>query len=211
MGRTDSSRGGHLDECHSKALVSERLEQVFRLFVDAESIHEKYGCGEASLAWVPSIERAARGSKKIAEAFDDFRIKTPKVWKTRPEALRKSQWVVRDRKKFLLLIAEVLVLIDSLQDITSKLSTAARLEYMLRARIDKIPNVDTLCMIAAVWKESHPSVASAASTQAECLSMHSGRRCDISDWKALVDSDVSEDYMAISELEDLTVTELKHS
>lgn len=124
--------------------------------------------------------------------------------------LRKTKWVIRDRKKFLLLVSEVRSLINSLEKITSDLSTSARLEGFFRDRIDSINNVDTLLGIASVWKESHPRVASAASTKADSISMSCGRQEFISQWQESVDSEASDDTLT-ADIEDLTITELKHS
>ena len=124
--------------------------------------------------------------------------------------LKKTKWFIRDRKKFLVLVSELRSLIDSLENITNDLSTKARLEEFLRIRINGIANVDTLLGIASVWKDSHPRVASAASTKADSISTTSERYESISIWQTAVDSEASGDDI-IADVEDLTITELKHS
>jgi hypothetical protein len=119
-------------------------------------------------------------------------------------------WAIRDRKKFLILVSDIRCLVDSLEKITSDLSSTARLEEVLRMRINGITNADTLLGIAKVWKDSHPRVASAASTRADSISMSSGKYEVISQWQNSVDSEASGDTL-IGDVEDLTITELKHS
>ncbi|KAJ4137192.1 hypothetical protein NW768_002773 [Fusarium equiseti] len=208
MGLADDSKQNLLSEWHSKELVAETLRQVIALFSDAQVIRKKYGCDDITSS-AAALLPAPDTSHGITRAFDHFRIKSPNSDESMSR-LKKTKWVIRDRKKFFVLVSEVRSLIDSLEKITSDLSSTVRLEELLRIRINEITNVDTLLGIASVWKESHPRVASAASTKADTISMISGRYEFVSQWQNAVDSGASED-MLIANIEDLTITELKHS
>ncbi|KAH6990275.1 prion-inhibition and propagation-domain-containing protein [Ilyonectria destructans] len=210
MGLANNSRPNLLNNWYHKDVVTDCLQHIMRLLSNAESIHDKYGCVEVTLPTELLIERGPQYSSSIAAVFDNFKIQSSRFEKSRATAHRKSRWIVRDRKKFILLIDEVRSLIDSLQNITNELSSTTRLEEALRSRIDGIPDVETLLMIASVWKKSHPRIASAASTRAESLSMSSGQKMDISEWQNFIGSEYSDETL-IGNLEDLTITELKHS
>ncbi|KAI1264571.1 prion-inhibition and propagation-domain-containing protein [Xylariaceae sp. FL1019] len=210
---TDCSNQTPLRGWHSEALVTECLERIIRLFNDAGKLRDKYGCLDVSPAELRRIEQQQPINTKmnfnIATAFDNFRIKTSRSEKQPTLPLRKTKWIIRDRKKYLVLIQEIRKLVDSLEKITEELTSVAKLESMLQARVNLIPNIDTLLMIANLWKESHPRVSSAASTQAEGLSMSSAKLQDISDWQTLVGSEDG-DNVSTASLEDMTITELKH-
>lgn len=210
MGLADNSRPNILDGWHSTALVTACLQQIISMLSDGSGISEKYGCDEMSPATTPLIDQGTTRSGGIATAFDQFKIEVPTRDTHQPNMLRKSKWVVRDRKKFRLLIEEVRGLVDSLCSVTTELSSKSRMEEVLRSRIKAIPDIETLLMIATAWKESYPRIASAASTQAESLSMSSGRQGAIFEWQTMVASEASEGTL-IQDLEDLTITELKHS
>lgn len=210
MGLTNNLRPNLLNDWHHKDVVIDCLRQIVRLLSDAESIRDKYGCVEVTPSTELLIERGPQYSSSIAAVFDNFKIQSSRFEKSRAKVRRKSRWIVRDRKKFILLIEELRGLIDSLQDITNELSSTARLEEALRSRIGGIPDVETLLMIASVWKESHPRIASTASTRAESLSMSSGQKNNISEWRSFIGSEDSDETL-IGNLEDLTITELKHS
>ncbi|KAH6970851.1 prion-inhibition and propagation-domain-containing protein [Ilyonectria sp. MPI-CAGE-AT-0026] len=210
MGLANNSRPNLLNNWHHKDLVTDCLRHIVRLLSDAESIHDKYGCVEVTPSTELLIERGPQYSRSIAAVFDNFKIQSSRFEKSRATVHRKSRWIVRDRKKFILLIEEVRSLIDSLQNITNELSSTARLEEALRSRIGGIPDVETLLMIASVWKESHPRIASTASTRAESLSMSSGKKRDISEWRSFIGTEDSDETL-VGNLEDLTITELKHS
>jgi hypothetical protein len=208
MGLADDSKQNLLSDWHSKELVVETLRQVIALFSDAQVIRKKYGCDDTISSAAPSLP-APETSHGITSAFGHFKIQSSNSDEIMLR-LKKTKWVIRDRKKFLVLVSEVRSLIDSLEKITNDLSTTARLEEFLRIRINGITNVDTLLGIASVWKDSHPRVASAASTKADSISMSSGKYEFISEWRASVDSETSGDTL-IADIEDLTITELKQA
>ncbi|KAI0150574.1 prion-inhibition and propagation-domain-containing protein [Xylariaceae sp. FL1272] len=209
---TDAANKTPLRGWHSEMIVIECLERIIRLFNDAGKLREKYGCSEISPTELRRIEQQPMYNKttgNIAAAFDNFKIRASRSVKQPPLPLRKTKWIIRDRKKYLILVQEIRTLIDSLEKITEELTSVVKLESMLQARVNLIPNIDTLLMIANVWKESHPRVSSAASTQAEGLSMSSGKVQDISDWQTLVGSEDAAD-ISTANLEEMTITELKH-
>ncbi|KAI1068574.1 hypothetical protein LB507_004262 [Fusarium sp. FIESC RH6] len=208
MGLADHSKQNLLSEWHSNHLVSETLQQIINLFRDGQVVRKRYGCEDIVASSAPSLP-ATESSQGITSAFDHFRIQSSNI-DGLMSRLKKTKWVIRDRKKFVVLISEVRILINSLENITSNLSSTACLEELFQTRVNSITNVDTLLDIASVWKESHPRVASAASIRAESISMTSGRYEYISQWQTAVDSEASGDTL-VAEVEDLTITELKHS
>ncbi|KAH7196410.1 prion-inhibition and propagation-domain-containing protein [Fusarium flagelliforme] len=208
MGLADDSKPNLLNEWHSKELVAETLRQIIALFSDAQVIRKKYGCDDAISSAAPSLP-GPETLHGITRAFDHFRIQSSNSDESMSR-LKKTKWVIRDRKKFLILVSDIQSLVDSLEKITNDLSTIARLEECLRRRVNEIKNGDILLGIASVWKESHPRVASAASTKADSISMSSGKYEFISQWQNSVDSEASRDSL-IADVEDLSITELKHS
>ncbi|EGU86606.1 hypothetical protein FOPG_17233 [Fusarium oxysporum f. sp. conglutinans race 2 54008] len=210
MGLADPSKRNLLHEWHSRNLIAQSLQQIIHLFSSAQEIRKKYGCDNIAGSSASLVGSSPQDFNNIGTAFNHFRIQPTTPETERPSILRKSKWVIRDRKKFLVLISEVRGLIDSLENITNDLSSRARLEESLRNRINEIANVDTLLMIASVWKGSHPRLASAASNKAESISMSSGKQNYISEWQISVGDEASEETV-IAKIEDLTVTELKHS
>lgn len=212
IGLADNTDGdSRLQGWHSENLVTECLRQIIHLFMDAESLREKYGCIDTTTGITSSRIGESKPSKSgnIAAAFYNFRTKALTSRRNQPRVTQKSRWVIRDRKKFIALVEEVRVLINSLEAITDDLSNTKRLEDELQTRIARIPDINTLLMIASAWKELHSRIASAASDQAECLSMSSGMGWDISDWESPIDGEGLEGTL-VSRLENFTVTDLKH-
>jgi Prion-inhibition and propagation/EB1-like C-terminal motif len=215
MRLTSASTKNAVDDCPFIDVLKECLNQILETFNNSERIREKYGCQQmdSSSKLQMETQQQLRNVKILAAAFSNFRIRDPKNrkldGKQQPTSLRKTQWIIRDRKKFLLLIQEVQNLIDGLKDITKELSSAAKQEEKINSRVMNIRDTSTLNMVADVCEESHPQIAYAASTRAESISVVTSNKQHIANWRAQIESDES-DGTSVSHLENLTVTELKY-
>ncbi|KAI0004387.1 prion-inhibition and propagation-domain-containing protein [Xylariaceae sp. FL0662B] len=207
MGLTDSSRPNLLEGWRFEYLVVQLLHHIVRLFNDAYVIRERYGCQNVA---GELAARPARTSRTIRAEFNNFKIRTGRAEIAQADVFRKTRWAIRDRKKFTLLIREVRCLITNLEDVTRELSNTARQGQSIRTRIRPIEDTDTLNETTRACETSHPGIAAAASFQADYISMSSGRLRDISDWQAHIPTDEYQD-MSLGSLENLTITELKHS
>lgn len=210
MGLSRPSRHSHrrpLDDCPFQNTVKESSHLILQMSNDSSKIKDKYGCKE----FAESMQIDHDGSdiiRKFAAPFKHFKVRgAPRG--TQPNALQKAQWVVRDRKKFQLLIQEAKELIDGLQDITDGLSSTAQQDEAIYTRVMNIRDVNTLELVADVCEEDHPQIAYAASTRADSISMASTKRHRIAAWRSRIESEES-DNTSIASLENLTVTELKH-
>jgi hypothetical protein len=211
MGLSRPSRHSHrrpLDDCPFQNTVKESLHLILQIFNDSSKIKDKYGCKE----FAESMQIDHDGSdiiRKFAAPFKNFKVRGAPRGRQPNNALQKAQWVVRDRKKFQLLIQEVKELIDGLQDITERLSSTAQQDEAIYTRVMNIRDVDTLELVADVCEEDHPQIAYAASTRADSISMASTKCHRIAAWRSGIESEES-DSTSIASLENLTVTELKH-
>jgi hypothetical protein len=79
---------------------------------------------------------------------------------------------------------------------------------MIRQRIARITNVQTLEMISEICEVDHPHLSDAASVRAETLSMPTSRRVDIEHWSGNIDEVTV--LTVVEDVEGLSVTELKH-
>ncbi|KAI1073805.1 prion-inhibition and propagation-domain-containing protein [Whalleya microplaca] len=212
MGLTDSSRPNLLEDWRFQHLVTQSLHHILHLFDDAYIIRERYGCQNVVRGLTGrQVEGGPRSrtSRIIRAEFDNFKIRTARTEITQATVFRKTRWVISDRKKLMLLISEVQSLITSLEDVTKELFSTANAEQSIQARIRRIGDTDALNDITAACETSHPEIAAAASTQADCISMSSGRLRDISEWQTHVVDDECQE-MSVESLESLNITELKH-
>lgn len=194
----------------SEALINSCLRQIIDLLSDAQRIKAKYGGIDvaSSMAETQLLDAHGSGNSSGRGPSEDPACQLSKSAKSQ---LRKTSWIIRDRKKFIILIVEVRGLIDALQGITNGLLNTTRLEETLSRRINQILDPYALRAIASVWKTSHPSVASAASTAAQSVSLQSDcEKEDICEWRSHVDTE-SSDSQSMADLEDLGITELKHT
>ena len=146
--------------------------------------------------------------ESLAASFANFKIGGNKR-KRSSKLVQKTKWVAHDRKKFGCLITEVKDLIDGLQDITKSLATVADQSDMMRRGINNLRSVENLGMLAEVCEADHPDLFDAASVRADTISMAPTTRNGIASWNDSIDVDNAVD-LGSTDLESLTVTELKH-
>jgi hypothetical protein len=214
MGLTESTSENQqrpLDLCQFSHLVKETLEVIFQLFNDSHKIKDTYGCRpstEHDSSQLHLAEASEAGPvRNLTTSFGNFKIGGNK--RKRSTIVQKARWVVHDRKKFSKLITEVKDLIDGLQDVTKSLVTVADQSNLMRGGIRKIRSIETLSLVAEVCETDHPYLSGVASMQADTVSMATTSRRGIETWTDSID--VSNDIdMSSTDLESLTVTELKH-
>jgi hypothetical protein len=217
MGLTQPPRKGQkmpLDDCPFPDIVKETLDMILGLFSDSQKTREKYGCAKAEDSKQSLRLEDTEPSnviRKLSASFGNFETRSSRVKPVK--FLQKTYWVIRDRKKFEVLIQEAKSLIDGLQDITKDLASLRRQDQIIRSRILTINDSETLDMVAEVCEVDHPAISDAASTRAETISMATTMHRGISEWTQEIedeDADEDPDTMTIEAMESLTVTELKH-
>jgi len=208
MGLTDGdcNQGRPIDSFQFSGLVQESLEVILDLFNDANKIRDRYGCEERP-SQLGIEDEGSDVTRHLTASFAGFRISGQKGKSSRGP-LQKVKWVIQDRKKFAGFISEVKEWIDRLKDITCSISSKAGQEQMIRQRIAKITNIETLEMISEVCEADHPVLSDAASVRAETLSMPTSKRVDIERWSGDI-CEVTE-LTVVEDVESLSVTELKH-
>lgn len=199
MGLCDDERQNLLEGCQFHLLVTKCLRQIIHLLSDAQSVRDKYGGVASNPDKLPLLEEKPHGyTTGVALAFGNFKTRQPsKESRLRTGMLCKTKWIIRDRKKFAVLIADVRNLVNGLQDITKDLQGTIKLEDALRKRVESIIDASTLMNIASAWKDSHPHIASAASTRAESLSCTSENASRVNEWRAHVYPDTNYSTQAI--------------
>lgn len=110
---------GALDSCPYPGLVLDTLGLILDMFEDSKNLKEKYGCASVEIAdAIPSARSGQQANviQQLSASFNNFKTKTDH--RTNRQSLaRKTYWVIRDRKKFEIMISEAKALIDGLQDI----------------------------------------------------------------------------------------------
>lgn len=215
MGLTTASVIGPsrpLESCpaHVRDLARDTLEMIIQLFTDTKRLSDRYGC-EAILPTTASGLLLTRNSgfgpiEKLAASFSHYRvnIKTPKKIK---RLTLQTKWVIRDREKFISLVAEVKDFVDGLQNITKSLYPVAQQESRTRHGVQRISDVETLDLVTEVCKADHPAISDTASEKSEILSLTAVRIREIEQWTSELVTGLDP---AIAEVESLTMTELKH-
>jgi Prion-inhibition and propagation len=208
IGLTDpnSDKTQLIDSLPFAGLIRKSLDFILEMFDDANKIRDRYGCKEC-----PSQQGIETESfdamRHLTASFAGFRI-SKRRGDSSTTALQKARWLIHDRKKFVGFISEVKELIDGLKDITSSVSSIAGQERMIRQRIARITNVQTLEMISEICEVDHPRLSNAASVRADALSMPTSKRVDIEHWSGNIDEVTVLDV--VGDVEGLSVTELKH-
>jgi hypothetical protein len=190
-----------------RPLVIDTLSMLLRLFSSTSKLQDRYGCravmDESALTdlAVATVETDHVGN--LSTCFSDFRLSNCEVDSS---VKKKFRWLVQDRKKFPALVSEARELIDGLQDITKSISSINTQTQATASRIQQITQPDTLQLIADVCEAEHPALSDAASIRLEIVSMAQTQRDAIEAWK----DDIEPPGDPFSEVESLTVTELKH-
>lgn len=191
-------------------VVQDILQTLLELFHDSGKIEKKYGCKQAESDYVEDTKQASP-MRNLAASFSNFSVRSPQHPPQPPRTVRNFVWVIYDRKKFGIMVAETKDLIDSLQDITSPSIPLTRQKGRMKRKILNVSDAETLSLIAEVCTEDHPDVAEIASTKADTASDPSSHRAQMVTWLEEVDEGawVKEEEKTLLDLEDMTVTELK--
>ncbi|KAK4185937.1 prion-inhibition and propagation-domain-containing protein [Podospora australis] len=181
-----AEEGSLLDDFEHRHLVQRALEHIFDLLTNSHTMSKKYGGqlvpvvdGTSGIARIESTSPAS----KLTAAFKRFNItNSARGSSTAGQAARKSIWVLRDRKRYEELVADVRELIDAVEKVTEGLMSRDRHEQLFVSQIFEINDVPTLEMITEVCEVDHPALSDAASVRAEAVSMAPSRRTEIQDW-----------------------------
>ena len=206
---TEPSRERRIDGFRFPGTVREILEILCHLFHDSQKIREKYGCREATSSDILEVEQKGPATN-LAASFSKFSVRAHSSVRV-DQSLRNVVWVIQDRKKFAALVTEIKDLIDSLRGITSPLVPVTRQEGLMRKKVVKIQDPETLSLVAEVCSEDHPNIANAASTRADTISSASSNRKKVAAWAESVQEVRDDGQERLSpDIESLTTTELKH-
>lgn len=195
---------------HFQDLVRDTLAMIIELFTDTQKLKDRYGCAEATPANAHDLPIRGttnfRPIENLAASFSHYKVGSTPHKKVKDFSL-KTKWVVHDRKKFVSLVAEVKDFIDGLQDITKSLSTVVHQKNKMRHHMQRINDEETLNLVTEVCEVDHPGISDAASEKSEILSLATTCKHKIEQWKSEVDVEIDP---AMSDIESLTMTELKH-
>lgn len=213
MGLTNTAEADQdrpIDRFRFPEVVREILEIVLQLFHDSHKIRDKYGCRQATSHDLLLDANQNGPISSLADSFSNFSIRSSQSSQT-SAFLQSIVWVIHDRKKFGALVAEIKDLVDSLQGITSPSVPVARQAGTMRRKIGNICDTETLSLIAEVCSEDHPDIADAASSKADTMSLASTHRRHVAAWtESVQEVQLEAGESMSSDIESLTVTELKH-
>ena len=191
-------------------LARDTLEMIIHLFTDTQKLKDRYGCKEISQGTTLDLPMGTSSSfraiENLAASFSHYKFCVAPQSSIRQLTL-KARWVAYDKKKFSSLVTEVKDFINGLQEITKSISTVAYQNSRMRDHIQRINDVETLSFVTEVCDVDHRDISDAASDRLEVLSLTPTRKHDMEQWMSEID--VSTDA-AMSEIESLTTTELKH-
>ena len=194
-----------LDSFEFRGLVIQTLQTLHELFDDSQRIKERYGCREATAAMTEG-DGEASPLIPLAAAFSHFQT-APREGRDLKLG-QKARWVIRDRKKFSELVAQIKELVDGLQEITKSIAPIARQESSMINHITTIGDFNTLHLVSEACEEDHPSYSHAATLKSEMVSMSDTRRTEMEAWLA-EEKPVLEDPV-MNDLENMNLAEMKH-
>ena len=194
-----------LDSFAFRDLVIQTLQTLHELFDDSQRIKERYGCREATAAMTEG-DGEASPLVPLAAAFSHFQ--TAPREKGDLKLGQKARWVIRDRKKFSELVAQIKELVDGLQEITKSIAPIARQESSMINHITTIGDFNTLHLVSEACEEDHPSYSHAATLKSEMVSMSDTRRTEMEAWLA-EEKPILEDPV-MNDLENMNLAEMKH-
>ena len=192
----------------------ETLRLVLELLDDSQKTREKYGCEPIDVPQGNLLLSDTKQSKLVQQlnaSFSNFKIRG-KTELARSSIIRRTNWAIRDRRKFDQLIADAKDLINGLQDITRDIASSAVQQQIIGQRIQTINDISALETLAEICKDDYPSFSDAASIRADSLTSDDTIGQGILEWTCNVESDDDDnsDTMTIEAIESMTVTELKH-
>ena len=155
-------------------LVKDCLDQIVDLFNDTEKIEQRYGCRRIDdLEKIPSDDTNNQTTplEQLSKSFGNFYVRDARSPSKRVKLIATTCWVIHNRKKFECLIQEAKELIDGLQEITKELSSLGEQDKMIRLRILRINDMETLDMVADVCEADHPTISDAATARADTISL----------------------------------------
>lgn len=185
--RPDEDRDLLLDDPDTRVLVKRILENVQKLFHDADALRSKYGLEKAS-------ENAARQTATVegsiictslfeTSSFVQFQ-KRVAGYHQKAGLMSKTRWAIRDNGKFTSLITNLKDLLDGLDQITTSARTSILKGSLVRQETESISDLRTLKIIEescsdADWKNC-ASVASEYLTSVQ--PMHPSKLKAIHEW-----------------------------
>ena len=205
---SDAQQDRPIDGVRFPEVVRDILETVFELFDDSLKIKEKYGCRQANSD--DTLDSDQNGPvRSLAASFSNFAIR-PSPYPQPSRIIQKFIWVIHDRKKFGILVAEIKDLVDSLQGITTPSVPIARQQRKIKERIIDIHDAETLSLIAEVCSEDHPDITDVASAKADTISLASTHQRHMAAWiEDVQGAQAEQDPRMSPDIESLTVAELK--
>ncbi|KAJ9616636.1 Peroxisomal membrane protein PAS20 [Cladophialophora chaetospira] len=196
-----------LETFEFKSVVVDILSMLLRLFSDTSKLEDRYGCRvdkEAITSAQPAVTLGGTDHiGNLSASFSNFQFNNNEV---DTSLKKKLKWLVHDRKKFPALVSEAREFIDGLQDITNSISPAGVQTQAAAHRIQQVSQPDTLQLLADVCETDYPVFSDAASVRLEIVSMSPTRRHEIEQWT----NDIELSENKFTELESMTVTEMKH-
>ena len=119
----------------------------------------------------------------------------------------RARWAVHDRKKFTVFIQDITQLVTGLRHITESMAPLKRQDHVVESTIETMTDLPTLELISEACENDHPALSQLASSRSEALSLTSTPQRNIERLETVATND---DILIDEEIEDLTVTELKH-
>lgn len=215
MGLTDQTGEHCAIDVVPFPLVREILETLSQLFDNSHKVRDKYGCRQATNEDLLLEEEQIGPLRSLAASFSNFKVRSSQIPQHSP-IYQKVIWVIHDREKFRLLVSEIKGFVDSLQDITKSSLPIVRQAGIVKKKIVKIDDAETLSLIAEVCSNDHPDIADAASSKADTISSNSFNERQVAAWS----DDVEKSHTKFGDrglpdifsvIESMTVTDLKHA
>ena len=206
---TDKNKKLQARLCPFEAVVEDILRVLLSVFEDTSKIETRYGvrsCSTHEAATDPFVQTGEQAVvSKLASAFRNYNVQVPHS--SNVNLKRRTRWVIRDRAKFSMMIAEVKDLVDGLHNITQALSSRAQQDELMTSRIGLIEDQKTLALVSEVCEEDYPDISDAASVRVDAYSMATTQKKHIEEWADDIDHDDDEEQE--EDIENLTVSELK--
>jgi hypothetical protein len=166
------------------------------------------------------LDGPKRVIQQLSASFNNFSVKSTPGERAKPSLIKKTHWVIHDRKKFETLIYDAKAYIDSLQEITKNLQahTIQHQQEIMTSGIRRINDTRALEWLSEVCGVDYPELSDAATSKTETITQVSIPGKEFQDQRTnkgfMSENDDDSDALSltsvITSLEDMTVTELKH-
>lgn len=204
-----------LDLCAYSELVYETMTLILDMFEDSGEMQNRYGC-----AGMDASQLGPDGHKSVFQqlsaSFNNFSVESTSGDRAKSSFIKKTQWVIHDRKRFETPIYDAKSYIDSLQDVTKNLQSHSIQDHkdIMTMGVRRINDTRALEWLSEV---DYPELSDAATSEAERITQASISN-DNQDQRTIngvmSDNDGDSDGVSlksiITNLEDMTVTELKY-